>query len=118
MFTMSAVLITVFFGGPILAPWLAHDAFLFSESFIWFIIKMGLCMFVFIWIRATFPRFRYDQLMNIGWRVLLPLAMLNVAITAVGVVLHFPWWGYTLAICGTVALLYVGGKLSRRGEEH
>jgi NADH-quinone oxidoreductase subunit H len=118
MFTVSAVLITVFFGGPIILPFVPYDAFLLSESFIWFILKIGVCMFVFIWIRATFPRFRYDQLMNIGWRVLLPLAMLNLAITAVGVVMHFPWWGYSLAIVGAVVILYAAGKLSRRGEEH
>jgi NADH-quinone oxidoreductase subunit H len=118
MFTVSAVLITVFFGGPIMVPGMPHDLYPFSESFIWFVAKMFLVMFCFIWIRATFPRFRYDQLMNIGWRVLLPLGMLNLAITAVGVVLNFHWWGYTLTIVGTVALLYAAGKLSRRGEGH
>ncbi|MFA5504682.1 MAG: NADH-quinone oxidoreductase subunit NuoH [Vulcanimicrobiota bacterium] len=117
MMTVSSVLVTVFFGGPIILPFVPHNLFPMAESFLWFALKILICMFCFIWIRATFPRFRYDQLMSIGWRVLLPLGMLNMAITAVGVALRFPWWGYTVAIGGTVALLYIGGKLSRRGED-
>lgn len=116
MITVSAVLITVFFGGSALLPWLPHDSFFAAESLLWFVLKITVCMFCFIWIRATFPRFRYDQLMNIGWKVLLPLAMMNLAITVVGVVFQFPWWGYTVAVCGTVAVLYAVGKLSRRHE--
>ena len=118
MITVSSVLVTVFFGGPILLPFMSAGAFLFSESFFWYAFKILICMFCFIWIRATFPRFRYDQLMNIGWRVLLPLGLMNLAITAVGVVFQMPWWGYTIAICGAVAVLYVGGKLSRRQESN
>lgn len=116
MITVSSVLVTVFFGGSAMLPWLPFSTFFAAESLIWFVLKIVACMFCFIWIRATFPRFRYDQLMNIGWKVLLPLAMMNLAITAVGVVFQFPWWGYTVAVCGTVALLYVVGKLGRRHE--
>ena len=118
MITVSAVLVTVFFGGPIILPFVAQNLFPMAESLLWFVLKIVVCMFVFIWIRATFPRFRYDQLMSIGWRVLLPLGMLNLAITAIGVALRFPWWGFSVAIVGTVVLLYVAGKLSRRGEDH
>lgn len=117
MITISSVMVTVFFGGPFLLPGLSADMFVVAESIIWFALKVGFCMLCFIWVRATFPRFRYDQLMNIGWRVLLPMAFANLAITAVGVVFQFPWWGYTVAICGTVAFLYAAGKLSRRQEE-
>lgn len=116
MITISSVLVTVFFGGPLAFPGATADSFL-PESFLWYFLKVLLCMFCFIWIRATFPRFRYDQLMNIGWRVLLPLAMGNLALTAIGVVFQAPWWAYTVAIVGTVALLYAAGKLSRRQEE-
>lgn len=53
---------------------------------IWMLVKMSVFTFLFIWIRATLPRFRYDQLMSFGWKVLLPLATLNVLVTAVLVV--------------------------------
>ncbi|PLY03216.1 MAG: NADH-quinone oxidoreductase subunit H, partial [Desulfuromonas sp.] len=48
---------------------------------IWFLIKVLAVSFVFIWIRGTMPRFRYDQLMHFGWKILMPLALLNVIIT-------------------------------------
>jgi NADH-quinone oxidoreductase subunit H len=110
MMTVSAVFVTVFFGGASLMPFYKSG----PESIVFFILKIMACMFCFIWIRATFPRFRYDQLMNIGWKVLLPLAMGNLAITVVCVVFQLPWWGYTIAILGTVAFLYILGKLGRR----
>ena len=71
---VSAVAITCFLGawhGPLLPGWM------------WFIIKLVGFLFFYIWIRATFPRLRYDQLMGLGWKVLLPLALVNLAVTAV-----------------------------------
>ena len=53
---------------------------------IWMLVKMLGLVFVFIWVRATLPRLRYDQLMSLGWKVLLPLATLNVLVTAILVV--------------------------------
>jgi len=49
----------------------------------WFFIKVSVVIYIFIWIRGTFPRFRYDQLMNIGWKILIPLGMAMVLINAV-----------------------------------
>ncbi len=72
--TVSAVGVTFFFGGwrgPFLPP------------VVWFLIKMALCIFFFIWLRSTFPRFRIDQLMQFAWKVLLPVAIVNVLITGV-----------------------------------
>jgi NADH-quinone oxidoreductase subunit H len=78
MINLAALSTTLFLGG-----W--HGPFL--PPVVWFLIKMVLFLFLYIWIRATLPRFRYDQLMNFGWKILLPLALLNIFITAVIMVL-------------------------------
>ena len=78
MINIAAVATTLFLGG-----W--HGPFL--PPVVWFFGKMVLFLFVFIWIRATLPRFRYDQLMNFGWKVLLPLALANIFVTAVVMIL-------------------------------
>ncbi len=77
MVTVSAVAATFFLGG-----W--HGPF---PPVINFIAKVYFFLFCFIWIRATFPRYRYDQLMRLGWKVFLPLALLNIVVTAVAIVL-------------------------------
>ncbi len=74
MITVAALATTLFLGG-----WLGPIA----PSPVWFLGKVFLLLFLFIWFRATLPRFRYDQLMNFGWKRLLPLALLNTAITAI-----------------------------------
>jgi NADH-quinone oxidoreductase subunit H len=77
MITLSALMVTLFFGG-----WGGPGL----PGPIWFLIKLAIAIFVFIWIRATLPRLRYDQLMKFGWKVLLPVATVNAVITAVLVV--------------------------------
>ena len=66
-------------------------------SILIYLVKVAIFLFIFIWVRATLPRIRYDRLMRLGWQVLLPLAALNVVITAVVVALHWPWWINTVA---------------------
>jgi NADH-quinone oxidoreductase subunit H len=78
MLAVSAVGATLFFGG-----WQGP----YLPSIAWFIIKVFLFMFFYIWLRGTLPRFRYDQLMSFGWKVLLPLALLNTMVTAAIVML-------------------------------
>jgi len=78
MMVVSGVAITCFLGawyGPVL------------PGPVWFLIKLGFFIFCYIWLRATFPRLRYDQLMSLGWKVLLPASLLNMAVTAVVLVL-------------------------------
>lgn len=82
MLVGSAVFVILFLGGwhflpAIEAPW-PENAFGSVCSVIWFLLKVLFLMFVFIWVRWTLPRFRYDQVMKLGWNVLLPLAILNL----------------------------------------
>jgi NADH-quinone oxidoreductase subunit H len=84
MITSSALIVTLFFGGW-QVPYLSQSGLApLAVSLIQvaaFVIKVG-CMLVFyMWIRWTIPRFRYDQLMNLGWKVMLPLSLLNIAVT-------------------------------------
>lgn len=79
MITVSAMATTLFLGGW-RGPWL--------PPVVWFLIKLFLFIFLFIWLRATLPRFRYDQLMRFGWKVLLPIALVNIMVTAVFVALR------------------------------
>ncbi len=79
MITVAAMVTTLFLGGwrgPFLPP------------VVWFLAKVYLIIFLFIWLRATLPRFRYDQLMRFGWKVLLPAALANIIVTAVFVALR------------------------------
>ena len=78
MITLSALAVTLFFGGWY-GPWAPLGP-------LWFLIKLLIVLFVFLWIRATLPRLRYDQLMRFGWKVLLPVATINALVTAACVV--------------------------------
>jgi NADH-quinone oxidoreductase subunit H len=87
MIAVSAIAATLFFGGyrgPYVdnVPWLGP---------IYLFIKILILLFGMIWVRATLPRFRYDRLMAFGWKILLPLGLLNVFITAV-IMLLLDWW--------------------------
>ena len=84
MIVLSALCVTLFFGGWQF-PWI-HSLDRFGP--IWFLLKLGLLVTLFIWLRASQPRLRYDQLMRFGWKVLLPLATLNALVTALIVVWH------------------------------
>jgi NADH-quinone oxidoreductase subunit H len=88
MFISSAVMVTLFFGGydiPFVneASWGLSPFWMTFISFSVMMIKISFFLFLFLWIRWTIPRFRYDQLMNLGWKKLIPLALVNMIITAV-----------------------------------
>jgi len=84
MIVISAVATTLFFGGwlrpfpSVEALWLLD----YVPGWVWFLLKTFVLLYLFLWIRATFPRYRYDQLMRLGWKVLLPLAIANLIVTA------------------------------------
>ncbi|TLD42717.1 MAG: NADH-ubiquinone oxidoreductase chain H [Candidatus Jettenia ecosi] len=78
MITVSAIAVTFFLGGwqgPFLPP------------VVWFMLKLSGCLFFFIWVRSTYPRLRYDQLMHFGWKFLLPLSLFNILITGLVMVI-------------------------------
>ncbi|TSD88116.1 NADH-quinone oxidoreductase subunit NuoH [Mycobacterium sp. KBS0706] len=88
MILMSGMTTILFLGGWL--PPFGFAPFTWIPGVIWFVLKILFCLFVFIWVRATLPRFRYDQLMRLGWKVFLPFSLAWVVITA-GVLTAFGW---------------------------
>ncbi|NQV79298.1 MAG: NADH-quinone oxidoreductase subunit H, partial [Alphaproteobacteria bacterium] len=86
MILMSAMTAILFLGGWL--PPFDFAPFTWVPGPIWFILKIVFLLFVFVWVRATFPRYRYDQLMRLGWKVFLPFSLLWVVLTA-GVLVFF-----------------------------
>ncbi|MGH7104944.1 MAG: NADH-quinone oxidoreductase subunit NuoH [Acetobacteraceae bacterium] len=82
---MSAFTTILFLGG-----WLGPFGWTWLPGPIWFILKLSACVFMFLWVRATFPRYRYDQLMRLGWKVFLPASLGWLVLTA-GVLLATGW---------------------------
>ena len=91
MISISCVMVTLFLGGWLPLPWigpvvegiLPAGFVLYVMPVVWFLSKVAFFMFLFVWVRWTIPRLRYDQLMALGWKVLIPLGLLNVMIAAV-----------------------------------
>jgi NADH-quinone oxidoreductase subunit H len=111
MITVSSVATTLFFGG-----W----SFFGLEripglSIVIFAVKVAFFLFLFIWLRATLPRIRYDRLMRLGWQFLLPLAVLNAVVTAACVALGLPWWvNGLIGLVIIVAVLAITWQRSRQ----
>jgi len=89
MLLMGGMTTILFLGGWL--PPFDIAPFNWIPGVFWFTGKVLFCMFVFLWVRATFPRYRYDQLMRLGWKVFLPFSLLWVVLTA-GVVVAFDWF--------------------------
>ncbi len=101
MFLSSAVMVTLFFGGYDI-PFVNDHTFINHIGTNWmavlqggvFFIKIAFFLFLFMWVRWTIPRFRYDQLMNLGWKMLLPLAIFNMLVTGALILLHQNHWHF------------------------
>jgi len=80
MFVMSALATTCFLGG-----WKGPDFWIFTHvpPIIWFLLKVYVLIFFYFWVRATLPRYRYDQLMSLGWKLFIPLMLANIVITGI-----------------------------------
>jgi NADH-quinone oxidoreductase subunit H len=94
MFTASGIMTTLFFGGWQGLGWVVPHLGLEGNALFWarvaadaaaFFLKVGFFMWFFVWVRWTLPRFRYDQVMELGWKVLLPLSLANIVATAVAI---------------------------------
>ncbi len=96
MILISALTVIFFFGGW-LSPfdgWLPEDSWLAAPSFFWFGLKVLFPMFTFLWLRATFPRYRYDQIMRLGWKALIPVTLVWLLVEGFMVYFHVgPWKG-------------------------
>ena len=84
MILVSALAALMFLGG-----WLSPVPGI-PDGFPWFAAKIAFLLFLFLWFRATFPRYRYDQIMRLGWKVFIPLTI--VWLVLVGVLMRLPWW--------------------------
>ncbi len=108
MITIGAVATTLFFGGWLRPfPNVAFLSFLdIIPPVIWFTLKIACFLFVYIWFRGTFPRYRFDQLMALGWKFLIPLSLANLVLVALAAL-----WGKTgLTILGAVlTVLFIAG---------
>jgi NADH-quinone oxidoreductase subunit H len=93
MIVVSSVATTLFLGGWLRPfPNVAFLGFLdLVPSWAWFLLKSFVFLYIFIWVRATLPRYRYDQLMRLGWKVLIPLAIANLVVTGIVRVLMVMW---------------------------
>ncbi|MBV5276030.1 MAG: NADH-quinone oxidoreductase subunit NuoH [Lamprocystis purpurea] len=95
MILISALTAILFMGGwlsPLPQAW-ASGVFLLDDGFHWLLLKTFFFMFLFLWLRATFPRYRYDQIMRLGWKVFIPITIVWILVVAVGVVAKMPpWW--------------------------
>jgi NADH-quinone oxidoreductase subunit H len=88
MILLSAMATSLFLGGWL--PPMAIVPFTWIPGIVWFILKICFFLFVFLWVRATLPRYRYDQLMRLGWKVFLPFTLIWVVLTA-GVLISMGW---------------------------
>lgn len=75
---------------------------------IWFFLKMAVFMYAFLWLRATFPRYRYDQIMRLGWKVLIPVTIVWLMVMGLFIVMQWPWinLGYVVLIGGAAMILF------------
>ena len=105
--TMAAIIVTLFLGGPA-GPALIGPGWLWGV--IWFLLKMIAFLFLFVWVRSTLPRVRYDQLMDLGWKILIPLSLGWLLVLATFWVARDQHWNgfLTIGIAAVIGLTFYG----------
>jgi NADH-quinone oxidoreductase subunit H len=95
MILISALSALLFMGGwlsPFPQAWV-EDIAILGDGFHWLLLKTFFFMFIFLWLRATFPRYRYDQIMRLGWKVFIPITIVWILVVALAVLAELPpWW--------------------------
>lgn len=112
--TMSAIIVTLFLGGPdgptpgVLPDWL--------WGLIWFVLKVGVFLYIYVWLRGTLPRLRYDQLMDLGWKVLIPVSLAWLLIRAAADVKWQDalWTAAGCCLAGSIIYVAMGVAQERR----
>ena len=110
--TMSAIMVTLFFGGPD-GPIPFFESFGWAWGILWFMLKVLAFCFTFVWFRAALPRFRYDQLMDLGWKLLIPLSLgWIVALVALDLAASEGWNRPLVAVICFAGLMLMGTLLN------
>ncbi|HKK15069.1 MAG TPA: complex I subunit 1 family protein, partial [Gammaproteobacteria bacterium] len=88
---LIAVLSSLLFFGGWLSPFQGIPV-IGEPSLFWLLAKTSVFLFIFLWLRATFPRYRYDQIMRLGWKVFIPITIVWLIVVALMVKFKMPWW--------------------------
>jgi len=111
--TMSAIMVTLFFGGPDGPVWFL-PSLAWAWGILWFSLKVLCFLFMFVWFRATLPRLRYDQLMDLGWKLLIPLALVWLLAIATFDIGRDNGWNIGITLLGVLGVFIVAGGLLYR----
>lgn len=115
MILISALAAIFFFGGwlsPFAGVPVLEQLTAWIPGIAWFLLKMAFFMYVFLWLRATFPRYRYDQIMRLGWKVLIPVTIVWLMVMGLFIVMGWSWVSLGYVVLAGAALLILLGKIT------